>query len=133
MSQVETPDLGVIAFKDIDKRLESQIQDILEASDVTEEFIADMTFPDFIQDQKTIFAVERSLGIVGATAKRLPISFQDNYPDIPWRDIIGIGDKLTYGYFETDLAVLWAVAKQHLPMLKHGMNQALAKLNDVNK
>jgi len=133
MSQVETPDLGVIAVKDIDKRLESQIQDILEASDVTEEFIADMTFPDFSQDQKTIFAVERSLGIVGATAKRLPISFQDNYPDIPWRDIIGIGDKLTYGYFETDIAVLWEVAKQHLPLLKTRMHEALARLNDFNK
>lgn len=109
-----------------EKRLESQIQDILEAINVTEEFIAGMTFTDFSRDQKTIFAVERSLGIVGATAKRLPISFQDNYPNIPWREIIGLGDTLLYGFFEVDLAVLWETAQNHIPILKTQMNQYLS-------
>jgi uncharacterized protein with HEPN domain len=101
-----------------EKRLESQIQDILEAIDVTELFIEGMNFADFSQDQKTIFAVERSMGIVGITAKRLPTDFIDRYREIDWRNITGLGDKLTFGIFEVDLSVLWNVTQEDMPKLK---------------
>lgn len=100
------------------ERLESHIQDILEAIDATESFIEGMSFNDFSQDQKTIFAVERSVGIVGMTAKRLPTDFIDQYSEINWRNITGLGDKLTFGVFEVDLAVLWNATQQEIPRLK---------------
>jgi uncharacterized protein with HEPN domain len=110
-----------------EKRLESQIQDILEAIDVTEEFINGMSFTDFSQDQKTIFAVERSVGIIGTTAKRLPTDFIDRYAEINWRNITGLGDKLTFGIFEVDLAVLWAATQQDIPKLKKLMTSLVEK------
>ncbi|MFN5967339.1 MAG: DUF86 domain-containing protein, partial [Pseudanabaena sp.] len=61
----------------INHRLEVQIQDILEALTATESFVAGIDFLDFSCDQKTIFAVERAISIIGATAKRLPIIFID--------------------------------------------------------
>ncbi len=109
-------------------RLEVQIQDILEAIAATESFVAGLDFLEFSRDQKTIFAVERSIGIIGATARRLPISFMDRYPQINWRHLTGVGDSLMFGYLEVDLNTLWELIQQDVPFIKDLMREAIASL-----
>lgn len=109
-------------------RLEVQIQDILEAIAATESFIAGIDFLEFSRDQKTIFAVERAVGIIGATAKRLPISFMDRYPQINWRRLSGIGDILMFGYLEIDLKTLWELTQKDIPFVKDLMSKVIATL-----
>jgi uncharacterized protein with HEPN domain len=103
---------------DVNKKLQSQIQDILEAIDASESFVKGLDFNAFSNDQKTIYAIERSLGIVGVTAKRLPWDLVNSHSQINWRDIMGLGEKLTYGLFEVDLADLWRILNEDLPALK---------------
>ncbi|HBC41340.1 MAG TPA: hypothetical protein DCZ88_05400 [Pseudanabaena sp.] len=112
----------------INHRLEVQIQDILEALTATESFVAGIDFLDFSCDQKTIFAVERAISIIGATAKRLPISFIDQYPEVNWRRLTSIGDSLMYSYLEIDLNTLWNLAQQDVPFIKEQMKKAVANL-----
>lgn len=109
-------------------RLEVQIHDILEALTATESFVAGIDFLEFSRDQKTIFAVERAIGIIGATARRLPISFMDRYPQINWRSLTSIGDSLMFGYLEVDLNTLWKLTQQDVPFIKAQMKQAIANL-----
>jgi len=103
------------------QRLRSQIQDILEAINASESFVAGMNFNAFSSDQKTIYAIERSLGIVGVTAKRLPWELVNSHNQINWREIMGLGEKLTFGLFEVDLADLWRIISEDLPKLKQLM------------
>lgn len=109
-------------------RLEVQIQDILEAIAATESFVSGIDFLEFSHDQKTIFAVERAIGIIGATARRLPISFMDRYPQINWRRLTSVGDSLMFGYLEIDLNTLWEMTHQEVPFIKELMRKALATL-----
>ena len=109
-------------------RLELQIHDILEAIAATESFVAGLDFLEFSRDQKTIFAIERSIGIIGATARRLPISFMDQYPQINWRHLTGVGDSLMFGYLEVDLNTLWALIQQDVPFIKDLMRKAISSL-----
>lgn len=109
-------------------RLEIQIQDILEAIAATESFVAEIDFWQFSRDQKTIFAVERALGIIGATARRLPISFVDQYAQVNWRKLISIGDSLMFGYLEVDLNTLWNLTQEDIPFIKQLMQAALVNL-----
>ena len=109
-------------------RLEVQIHDILEAIAATESFVAGLDFLEFSRDQKTIFAIERSIGIIGATARRLPISFMDQYPQINWRHLTVVGDSLMFGYLEVDLNTLWALIQQDVPFIKDLMRKAIASL-----
>lgn len=109
-------------------RLEVQIHDILEALTATESFVAGIDFLDFSRDQKTIFAVERAISIIGATSRRLPISFMDRYPEINWRSLTSIGDSLMFGYLEVDLNTLWKLAQQDVPFIKEQMKKAIANL-----
>ncbi|MEI6426828.1 MAG: HepT-like ribonuclease domain-containing protein [Pseudanabaena sp. ELA607] len=107
------------------RRLESQLQDVLEIICATETFVNGLDFWSFGRDQKTIFATERALGIISATAKRLPINFMDQHPQINWRRIIGFGDSLTFGYLEVDLNILWTLIQTDLPQLKGLLEQML--------
>jgi uncharacterized protein with HEPN domain len=107
------------------QRLEGQIHDILEAIAATESFVSGIDFLEFSRDQKTIFAVERALGIIAATAKRLPIFFVDQYPQINWRQLSSLGDSLTFGYLEVDLNTLWELTQTDIPSIKELMKQAV--------
>ncbi|BBC25159.1 MULTISPECIES: DUF86 domain-containing protein [unclassified Pseudanabaena] len=113
---------------DNNHRLEVQIHDILEALTATESFVAGIDFLEFSRDQKTIFAVERAISIIGATARRLPISFMDRYPQINWRSLTSVGDSLMFGYLEVDLNTLWKLTQQDVPFIKAQMKKAIANL-----
>ena len=109
-------------------RLEVQIQDILEAIAATEAFVAEIDFLQFSRDQKTIFAVERAIGIIGATARRLPISFVDQYAQVNWRKLVSVGDSLMFGYLEIDLNTLWNLTQEDIPFIKQLMQEAIVNL-----
>jgi len=121
-------EVSIPAENENNNRLEVQIQDILEAIAATESFVSGIDFLQFSRDQKTIFAVERAIGIIGATARRLPISFMDQYPQINWRRLTSVGDSLMFGYLEVDLNTLWELTQQDAPFIKNLMREAIAKL-----
>jgi uncharacterized protein with HEPN domain len=110
---------------DANQRFKSQILDIMEAINATEEFIDGMDLTSFSNDQKTIYAVERSIGIIGSIAKRLPITFINQHPEISWRNLIGVGERLIYGYFEIDISKLWNITQSDIPKLKLLLNELL--------
>jgi uncharacterized protein with HEPN domain len=70
--------------------------DILESALEVEVFIAGMSFDDFFRDKKTINAVIRSLEVMGEAAKRVPEGIRANYPEIPWKRMAGMRDKLIH-------------------------------------
>ena len=91
---------------------------ILDEIDAIEKFVAGTSFEEFVSDLKTTKAVERSLEIIGEAAKNLSEKFCQSEPDIPWRDIAGIRDKIIHHYFDVDHAIVWDVVKNDLPKLK---------------
>lgn len=94
------------------------IQDILDAIGDIESFVKGMEFNEFTRDRKTVNAVVRSIEIIGEATKKIPKSLKDKYPDIPWKKMAGMRDKLIHEYFGIDLEILWKVAKDELPPLK---------------
>ena len=72
------------------------ILDILSSIQEIEEFVEDMDFEDFVKDRKTANAVIRSLEVMGEAAKKIPSEIRDKYPEIPWKYIAGMRDKLIH-------------------------------------
>jgi len=49
----------------------------------------------------------REIEIIGEATKRLSQQFRDKYPDIPWRKMAGMRDKLIHDYFGVDIDAVW--------------------------
>jgi uncharacterized protein with HEPN domain len=71
----------------------------------------------FFTDRKTQDAVLRNLEIVGEAVKQLSGALTGAHPDLPWRQIAGMRDKLVHDYFGVDLDLVWQVVDQQLASL----------------
>ena len=62
-------------------------------------------------------AVIRSLEVVGEAAGRVSSSFRARHPQIPWRDITGMRNRLIHGYGDVRIEMVWMAARDKLPEL----------------
>ncbi len=94
------------------------LNDILAALESIEAFVQGMSFDEFRSDDKTASAVVRKFEIIGEATKQIPDRIRQQYPDIPWKDMAGMRDRLIHFYFGVDYKLVWAAIKQRLPRLK---------------
>ncbi|KAA3599340.1 MAG: DUF86 domain-containing protein [Calditrichaeota bacterium] len=99
--------------------------DILDVSEKAQEFVKGMTFEEFKIDFRTNFAVARSLEIIGEAVKRIPDDVKINYPQIPWRAIAGMRDKIIHGYDNINLLLVWETVTVKLPKIHKEFEQIL--------
>jgi uncharacterized protein with HEPN domain len=102
----------------VKREIGDYIQDIVDAINKAIKFVEDMSYEDFVQDDKTIFAVVRALEVVGEAVKNIPPEFREQYPEIPWRDMASMRDKLIHEYHGVRLEVVWETVKEEIPPLK---------------
>jgi uncharacterized protein with HEPN domain len=93
-------------------------EDIVSAMEKAMNFVKDISYEEFSRDDKTVFAVIRALEIVGEAVKNIPDEMRKNYPEIPWKDMAGMRDKVIHEYFGVTLKIVWKTVKEKLPLLK---------------
>ena len=102
------------------------VEDMLDAMDKATLLLEGVTYEQFEADFRINFAVVRALEIVGEAAKRLPTNLRDQYPDIPWKVMAGMRDRIVHGYDVVDLQIVWDVVKRDIPQVKPQIRKILA-------
>ena len=93
------------------------LADMREAIVRIQSYTAGLTDGSFLADSKTQDAVIRNLEILGEAAKRLPATLTSAHPDVEWKSIAGMRDKLVHDYFGVNMDILWDAVTTKLPPL----------------
>jgi len=88
-------------------------------------FIDNLTLEQFEADEQVQYAVVRALEIIGEASKKIPDDVRQQYPEIPWRSMSGMRDKLVHDYFGVDVYVIWRTVKEDLPSMLHRLGKVL--------
>ena len=91
---------------------------ILESIEEIENHLRGISEQEFLKDTKTQDAVIRRIEIIGEAVKNLPSTFTKKYPEVEWREIAGMRDKLIHHYFGIDIEIVWEVVSRDIPKLK---------------
>jgi len=81
------------------------------------ELVRGKTREDLDRDRVLSLALVRLLEIIGEAANRLSQDTREAATAVPWKQIIGLRNRLIHGYDEVDLDVVWHILKDDLPPL----------------
>jgi uncharacterized protein with HEPN domain len=99
------------------RRDELYLGDIVEAIERIVTYIAGLSYEQFLENPQVQDAVLRNLQIVGEASKKVSLAVRRAHPDLPWRQMSGMRDKVVHEYFGLDYGIVWQVATLDLPRL----------------
>ncbi len=94
-----------------------RIRDILKAIAEIQAFTEGMDFDAFLEDEKTIRAVEMNLIIIGEAAGQVPDDMQEQHTEVPWSLMRAMRNRMAHVYFSVDERLLWETATGQLSEL----------------
>ena len=72
---------------------------------------------DLDTDEMLCLALTRVIEVIGEAASRVPEEFRSRHPQVPWRQTIGMRNRLIHGYDTVNMDILWTIVQQDLPPL----------------
>lgn len=93
---------------------------MLDAVQLACSYVEGLNQEGFLADRRTQQAVMLNLVVIGEAATKLANDhpeFVARYPDVPWKSMRGMRNRMAHGYFEVDLAIVWQTVQGSLPAL----------------
>ena len=107
------------------------LQQMLEAAQIIKSYIEPTTtIRDFYADIKTQDAIIRRMEIIGEITKRISSDLKEAYPEIMWKGMAGMRDKLIHDYDGVNYKLVWEVATKEIDKLLETIPQILEDLEN---
>lgn len=115
-------------------RLQDHIDHMLQAATDACGFVEGLDKEDFLADKRTQQAVIMSLIIVGEAATKVMDGYPEfvqSHPEVPWRNMRGMRNRMAHGYYEINLDVVWDTVQAALPDLTRQLIAVRAAAGDA--
>jgi len=106
------------------KNDELRIRHIIDAAEEAIAFCSNRSRQDLHQDRMLNLSLVRLLEIIGEAARGISPEFRNSHPEIVWKKMAGLRDRLIHGYFDVNLDVVWETITEDLPPM-------VAKLRNI--
>lgn len=83
------------------------------------------TRDEFLGDPTLRRAFVRSIEVIGEATKKLPTEVRAANPQVDWRAMAGMRDRLIHDYFGVDHDLVCEVATTHVPALREQLRAML--------
>ena len=108
------------------------LQDIIDACHHIQKFVENVDFEQFLNDDKTSSAVIRKFEVIGEAAKNIPEFIAEKYPEIEWKDMAGMRDRLIHTYWGADVQIIWATINEILPSVYQEIKVIISAYKEKN-
>ena len=105
------------------------LQDILEACDLIQTFLAGLDASAFLASELHKAATLLKLTVIGEATARLPQAFREAHPQVEWRDIVAFRNIAVHAYFAVQWGIVWATATDDVPVLRRHVIEILQREN----
>jgi uncharacterized protein with HEPN domain len=109
------------------------LKHIIECIEKIEKFTNSVNKGEFMQNEEKQSAVLKQIETIGEAVRNIPIPFTKKYSFIEWSKIIGMRNKLSHGYFDIDLDIVWNTITDEIPKLKKGIQEIIKKEEKLNR
>ena len=93
------------------------IEHMIDTANKAISFVAGLSREDFDNNEQLKLAVTHLLQIIGEAARRVSLDFRESHPEIPWKAIVGMRNKVVHDYLNVDEDIVWDTVKQDLTPL----------------
>ncbi len=92
-----------------------------------------LNYEKFAENEDLKKAFTRSLEVIGEAAKHIPQNIRKKYPQIPWKAIAGMRNKVIHEYFGVIYERIWKTVKEDIPELKVQVEKMIKDLYESGK
>lgn len=106
------------------------LEDILDQAELLMQVTKEITYEEYLTKNIYQNGVARSFEIIGEAAKQIPEDVRIKYPDVPWKKIAGLRDRLIHAYSSVNYRLLWELAMTDVPVLHQQIAVILSELKE---
>ena len=81
---------------------------------------------DLDSNRMLVLSLVKSIEIIGEAATKISEDCRNEHPEIPWKYIVTMRNRLIHGYFDINLDIVWKTVTEELPPLAVDLQKALA-------
>ena len=93
------------------------VEDMIEFAERVLSYTEGMDQGSFVVDRRTYDATLRNIQLIGEAATHIPPEVRESYPEVPWRAVVGIRNRLAHAYLHISDDILWSIIQDAIPDL----------------
>lgn len=113
------------------RRDDAYLLDMLIAARKAIKFVDGISKNDFDENEVIQNAVMRPLEIIGEAAARISSRFRKTHPNIPWKEMVGLRNRLIHEYFRVEYDAVWDTIQKDLPALIEKIEPLVPKEDEI--
>ena len=107
-----------------------RLRHMLDAAREAQGFAVTRSRSDLDHDRQLLLALVKAVEIIGEAATRVSTETRLECPGIPWQDIVAMRHRLTQGYYDIDLDIVWSTVTDDLPPLAAELDRVLTSARE---